>query len=31
MTDYRWELPLVLITSAAAFLSVWHFVALLLS
>jgi hypothetical protein len=31
MTDNRWELPIVLIASATAFLSVWHFVALLLS
>jgi hypothetical protein len=31
MTDSRWEFPFVLITSAVAFLSVWHFVALLLS
>jgi hypothetical protein len=31
MTDNRWELPLVLIASAVAFLSVWHFLALLFS
>jgi hypothetical protein len=26
MTDSRWEFPIVLMTSAVAFLSVWHFV-----
>lgn len=31
MTDSRWEFPFVLITSAAAFLSVWHLVAPLFS
>jgi hypothetical protein len=27
MTSSRWEFPLVLVVSAIAFLSVWHFVA----
>jgi hypothetical protein len=30
MTDSRWELAIVLLVSAAVFLSVWHFVAPLL-
>jgi hypothetical protein len=30
MTDSLWEFPFVLFTSAATFMSVWHFVALFL-
>jgi hypothetical protein len=31
MTGNRWELPIVLITSAILFLSLWHLVAHILS
>jgi hypothetical protein len=31
MTDSRWELPIVLLTAATTFWSVWHFAARLLS
>jgi hypothetical protein len=27
MTDNRWELPIVLLTSATVFWLIWHFVA----
>jgi hypothetical protein len=31
MTDSRWELAIVVLTSSTVFLSVWHFVLRLLS